>query len=132
MTFEEALATITQDPSICLTGLGLSTEGKVSIYTIDSDAEDPKWINVHFEASTIFSSEAEEEVYEAADAPSDAYRLKYLDLAEKLRGEGATESALYLLFPNDLPKPWLGTTSKQAFLRKALEVAAASDFITVI
>jgi hypothetical protein len=130
MTFDEAIAAVTDQPDLCLTGITLDRRGEwLTLYFLSSSADGPDEIKLASERLQLFTSHRTVTGYDLDSAPIEAMLIDYADHSEFFGRGGSGEDVLSALFP-ELPNP--DETTLDEFQELTVRAAEASDYITIV
>lgn len=130
MNFDEAIATVTDQPALCLTGFTLDRRGEwLTLYYLCSGADDSGDIELTSEQLQLFTSHRTVTRHGLDSAPIEAMLVDYADYNQAVGRGGAGEDVLRAVLPG-LPNP--DETASLEFQELAVRAAEASDFITIV
>ena len=121
ITYDEAIAASKKEPGVNFIGIRFDKPyRRVECYFISTDADEPDYVNIHYQGGLMFSSSGEEEFYCEEEVPAEAKNIFYArmqDLDYPNLSDTVGEYVLYEVLPR-LNEP-------ESYLTNAAFVAAA-------
>ena len=130
MTFDEAIATVSEQPDLCLTGLAMDGRGEwFTVYFLCSPSEASGRPGLACDRVQLFTSRREVKQYDVDSAPSEAMLVDYTNHSAVLERRNAGEQSLLALFP-ELPDP--NECEPDEFKTLAIQAAGMSEYMTLV